>query len=265
MERALVLDPRNGQFALSLSWTYRRLRRYNEAKRVVDNFLAWQKDDLGFQLLRTEIQFEEKADLTPMKDFLSRHLPPAADRDLVLTYRLVVAYFARDYRTVEKVISEQGPWDKTHGFNTPREYMEGFCARALGERDRATAAFLRARERAAAPVATNPDDAKALMVLAKIDAKLGRKEQAMEEAERAVTLLPISVDTYDGPQLLVRLGQVYTEVGEIDRAVEVLQRAAALPAGLAYGILQLDAEFDPLRGDSRFQGIIVSVAPGQRR
>jgi serine/threonine protein kinase/Tfp pilus assembly protein PilF len=265
MERALVLDPRNGQFALSLSWTYRRLRRYDEAKRVVDNFLAWQKDDLGFQLLRTEIQFEEKADLTPMQEFLSRHLPPTADRDLVLTYRLVVTYFERDYRAVEKVISEQGPWDKTHGFNTPREYMEGFCARALGEPDRATAAFLRARERAAAPVATNPDDAKALMVLARIDAKLGRKEQAVEEAERAVTLLPISVDTYDGPQLLIRLGQVYTEVGDIDRAVEVLQRVAALPAGLAYGILQLDAEFDPLRGDSRFQGIIASIAPKQSR
>jgi hypothetical protein len=86
----------------------------------------------------------------------------------------------------------------------------------------------------------------------------------VDEAKQAVTLLPISVDTYDGPQLLVRLGQVYAEVGDIDRAVEVLQQAATIPAGLAYGILQLDPEFDPLRADSRFQAIIASTAPKQK-
>lgn len=105
-----------------------------------------------------------------------------------------------------------------------------------------------------------PDDAKALIVLAKIDAKLGRKEEAVREAERAVELLPVSMDAYDGPLMLVRLVHVYAEVGEMGRAIEVLQQAAALPGGPAYGILQLDAEFDPVRNDPRFQEIVTSVA-----
>jgi hypothetical protein len=41
-----------------------------------------------------------------------------------------------------------------------------------------------------------------------------------------------------------------------------LQQAAALPGGPAYGILQLDVEFDPLRNDPRFQKIVASLAPG---
>lgn len=261
MKRALALDPGNGQFTLSLSWTYRRLRRYDEAKAVVDNFLTWKRDALGFQLLRIEIDLEETGDLNRMRDLLARQLPPNADRDLVLTYRWMLAYFQRDYRALEKVLPEHGPWEMTHGFNTPREYLEGFCARALGEEDRANLAFSRARERAAAAAAARPDDAKALIILAKIDAKLGRKEEAVRAAERAVELLPVSADTYDGPQILVRLAQVYAEIGALDRAIEVLQQTAALPAGLSYGILQRDPEFDALRADPRFSEIVASLAP----
>jgi len=152
----------------------------------------------------------------------------------------------------------------THGFSTPQEYLQGVCARGLGEPDRAAAAFLRARDRAAVPVAAQPDDAKALIVLAKIDAKIGRKEEAVRAAEHAVELLPLSMDAYDGALMLVRLAHVYAEVGEVDRAIEVLQRTTALPGGPAYGLLQLDTEFDLLRGDPRFQKIVAALAPQKR-
>jgi tetratricopeptide (TPR) repeat protein len=200
-----------------------------------------------------------------MQELLARDLSASTDRNLIVTYRLMLAYFQRDYRAAENALSGQGMWEMTYGFSTPREYFEGLFARGLGEPDRATAAFLRARERAAASVTARPDDAKALIVLAKVDAKLGHKEEAVREAERAVELLPVSRDTYDGPLMLVRLAHVYAEVGETDRALEVLQQAAALPVGPAYGILQLDAEYDPLRDDPRFQKIVASLAPAQRR
>ena len=45
--------------------------------------------------------------------------------------------------------------------------------------------FMAARERAAAHVAKRPDDAKALMILAEIDARLGRKEDAVRAGEQA--------------------------------------------------------------------------------
>jgi tetratricopeptide (TPR) repeat protein len=264
-DRALVLDPRNGMFTLNQSWTYRMLRRYDDARRVIDNLLAWKTEDVAFQLIRAEVDLEEKADLTPLQEILSRELPASTDHNVIVTYRLMLASFQRDYRAAEKALAEHGPWEVTHGFSTPREYFEGLFARGRGEPARAATAFLRARERAAAPVTARPDDAKALIVLAKVDAKLGRKEEAVREAERAVELLPVSTDAFDGPLMLVRLANVYAEVGEMDRAIEVLQQAAALPGGPSYGILQIDAEFDPVRSDPRFQKIVASLAPTPRR
>jgi tetratricopeptide (TPR) repeat protein len=261
MGRALILDPRNGTFTLALSHTYRRLRRYDEARRVVESALAWKVEDIGFQFILAEIDVQEKGDLTRMRQILSRTLPAGADRNLLVIYRYLLAYLERDYRAAEKALSEYGPWEMSHGFNTPREYLEGTIARGLGESERATGLISRARELAAAPVAARTDDAKALIVLARIDARLGRKDEAVREAERAVELLPVSVDTFDGPEMLAFLLQVYAAVGETDRAVEVLQQAVALPGGPSYGFLQLDQDYDALRHDPRFQKIVESLAP----
>jgi tetratricopeptide (TPR) repeat protein len=251
----------HAQSVLELSF----LRRYHDAARVVDNLLAWKPDDLGFQLIRAEIDVEGKADLTRMREILARDLSGDADQNIVRTYRFILAYFQRDFGAAEKALAGYAMWDTTHGFSTPRAYMEGLVAWALGETEPATAAFQRARELAAVSVATRSDDAKALIVLAKIDAKLGRKEEAVREAEQAVALLPVSIDTYDGPLMLVRLAQVYAGVQEIDRALAILEEAAAIPAGAAYGYLQLDAEFDPLRNHPRFHRVLASLAPTQKR
>ena len=264
MERALVLDPRNGTFTLSLAQTYRRLRRYDDARRAVDKVLAWRGDDLGFRFIQAEIDLQETGDLSRLREILGSELPANADRNLLVIYRFMLPFLERNYRPADAALAEYGSWETTHGFNTPREYLEGMVARGLGETERARTAFERARERAAVPVASRPDDAKALMVLAQIDAKLGRKDEAVRAGERAVELLPVSIDAYDGPLLLARLVQIYAEIGERDRAIELLQQAVVLPGGPSHGFLQLDAEYDSLRDDARFQKIVASLAPAGR-
>lgn len=55
LERGLSLDPRNSNVALDLSWTYRHLVRYDDAKRVIDRVLTWNPDDMTFQFIRADI------------------------------------------------------------------------------------------------------------------------------------------------------------------------------------------------------------------
>lgn len=141
------------------------------------------------------------------------------------------------------------------------EYYEGVAAKGRGDAARAEDAFRRARETPVALVAARPGDAKALMILAKADAAIARKEEAVRGAERAVELMPVSADTFDGPVVLGRLAEVYAAVGETERALEVLQRATALPGGPSYGVLKLPEEFDPLRDDARFDAILAALAP----
>ena len=100
-----------------------------------------------------------------------------------------------------------------------------------------------------------------MMVLALIDAALGRKDEAAREGERAIELLPVTSDAVDGATLVGRLATVYAEIGDTDRAVEHLEKAAVLPHSLHYGDLKLDERFDPIRNDPRFEKIVASLAP----
>jgi len=134
----------------------------------------------------------------------------------------------------------------------------------LGDATKADVAFQAARERAAAVVRQRPDDPKALMALAQSDAELGRKEDAIREAERATQLLPVEKDWLNGTELLVSLAGIYAQIGEIDHALNLMEQMTHDPGGasyISYGSLKLDRVWDPLRGNPRFDKMVAALAP----
>jgi tetratricopeptide (TPR) repeat protein len=92
--------------------------------------------------------------------------------------------------------------------------------------------------------------------LAIVDAALGRKEQALREARRAVELRPISHDAVEGTIDARNLALVYCWIGEPDNAIEQLSLLVKQAGTLSYGELKLDPVWDPLRGDPRFERIV---------
>jgi hypothetical protein len=54
---------------------------------------------------------------------------------------------------------------------------------------------------------------------------------------------------------------VYAQVGDADRAFNLLERVTKIPFGVTYGSLKLQEVWDPLRGDPRFEKIVASLAP----
>jgi len=134
-------------------------------------------------------------------------------------------------------------------------------AEGLGDSAKAQASFMAARERAAANVDKRTDDGKALMILAEIDARLGRSEDALRQGERAVQLLPMSDDALDGLRILARYAGVCARAGETERALQILEEVVAKPSGPHYGELKLDERWDPLRKEPRFEKLLLSLAP----
>jgi hypothetical protein len=98
-------------------------------------------------------------------------------------------------------------------------------------------------------------------MLAFIYAALGRQGDALREGRRAVGLLPISKDAFDGPILATNLAAIYAQVGERDLALEQLARLIEVPNGPTPGTLRIEPEWDALRGDPRFDKIVASLAP----
>jgi serine/threonine-protein kinase len=263
IEQALQLDPRNIQFISELAGSnYYVLRRYPDAVNLLDLALQWKPADFGLAYLRAYLIMAWKADLQPWADVVSGQTAKAADLNDVITARLNLALKKRDYRAAEQILASPGGNEfDDDGFFTPREFNQAIVARGLGYQDKANAAFQNARDRAATAVGQRPHDAKALMSLAQIDAAMGRKQDAIQEGERAIELLPLEKDVLNGNQLRVKLTGIYSQVGESDRALGLLEDVVQKPDGSNYGSLKLDQVWDSLRNNPRFEKIVASLAP----
>ena len=142
-----------------------------------------------------------------------------------------------------------------------RAWFEAMIARAKGDSARAAEAFSHARAILEQRLAIKPEDARTIAVLAQVDAGLGRKELAIQEAQHAADLMPLSKDIYDGALVFEGLAQVYTWTNEPDRAIEPLQKLASMPSYVNYARTKLYPMWNPLHGDPRFQKIVNSLAP----
>ena len=61
------------------------------------------------------------------------------------------------------------------------------------------------------------------------------------------------------------LAIIYTWTGEKNLALEQLAAVIRRPGYLSYGRLKLHPEWDPLRDDPRFDEIVASLAPKEKR
>jgi serine/threonine-protein kinase len=110
-----------------------------------------------------------------------------------------------------------------------------------------------------------PDNSFSAFLLSRVYAGLSRKEEALEQAERAVRLLPSSRDALEGSVRETNLALVKAQVGEHDRAIAALQRLLTVPSGwlpaLTPALLRIDPSWDSLRDDPRFQELCQEKQP----
>src|SRR5437762_14073440 len=147
------------------------------------------------------------------------------------------------------------------GVQFSRAYLQGSVARMKGDAAAAHAALTVARGQQEEAVRAQPDYGPPLGVLGLIDAALGRKEEALREGRRALELAPMAKDSLDGVDVLYVYAVICAWTGERDLAIEQVETLAKIPAGPSYGEIRLGPNWDPLRGDPRFEKIVASLAP----
>ncbi len=261
-EQVLATDPRNISVVSDLAFTYSCVRRYRDSAKIIDSALVWKPLDFGLRYLRALVDVAWKADLGLWKALVISGAAKAANASDLADARFDLAIKERDYHTAEQVLAgHQVTQLNNDGFFVPKEWNEAIIARGLGDQAKANGKFLAARYRAEAGVRDRLQDGKSLVVLAEIDAALGRKEDALREGQHATELLPVTRDALIGAEIANRLAGIYTQVGMSNRALDDLEKASKLPGVVTYGSLKLDAVWDPLRGDPRFEKIVASLAP----
>ncbi len=135
----------------------------------------------------------------------------------------------------------------------PKAFLSAVAREALGDAAQARREYETALPLLQAEVDKSPGRATQLVVLARAYAGLGRKQDALREARRAVGLLPISKDAFDGPDVEIDRAAVEARVGETDAAIEHIRHLLSIPSQLSPALLRIDPTWAPLRHDSRFR------------
>jgi TolB-like protein/tRNA A-37 threonylcarbamoyl transferase component Bud32/Flp pilus assembly protein TadD len=265
MNQALELDPRDFSILQQISVTYEGLRRYKEMAATLDRALTIAPKDIPTRVRRAWVDLEWRADPKPLRaaiDTILAEDPSAAP--YVAEKRLALALRERDPAAAERAIAAM-PVDGGECYDDnipfPNSWCEGLAAHLRGDESAARAAFTNARKDLEQKVRDQPNYAAALCALGVVDAVLGNKEDAIREGEHAIKLLPVSKSAAEGALLMKNLAVIYAWTGEKDRAIEQLAETAQLFNDLSYGHLRLNPLWDPLRGDSRFEAIVTSLAP----
>jgi TolB-like protein/Tfp pilus assembly protein PilF len=261
--RALDLDPRNVFTLKQLANSYKSLHQYPEELQTLGRVLSIEPSAITSRLRRAEIALDWRADIKPYQEEMVALVgedPDAASDIVSPDYALCERSSAAAARLLKNYPSA-GAMVNNIGVNSPHSYWDGVVARWQGDAAKSSAAFLAARQEVQAILNSKPDFAAALSLLGMIDAGLGRREDAVREGRRACELLPISKDAITGPALAVNLAQIYAWTGQKDLAIEQIAAIERRPNELSYGLLKLHPYWDSLRGDPRFEKIVMSLAP----
>jgi TolB-like protein len=260
---AVALDPRNPNAYNLLADTYNLQRRHDLGAQVYQRVLAaGERTPIVFYRWASAV-FNGTSDSKALREVLAKN----PDMDVgggQTSVRVMFALIDHDFAEAERVLAASPREDFQeidYSFYYPKAWFEAMIARAKGDSARANAAFSAARTILEQRLAVKPEDARTIVVLAQVDAGLGHKELAIQEAQHAVDLMPVSKDIYDGALVLEGLAQVYTWTNEPDRAIELLQKLVTMPDYVNYARLKLHPIWNPLRGDPRFEKIVNSLAP----
>jgi tetratricopeptide (TPR) repeat protein len=264
LEHAVDLDPRNIFTLLAIADSYRDLRRYAEAAMTYDRVLGITPDAVKAKAARALVELEWKANTRPLRQLIDslKTASPTGLADIADSW-LLCSLAERDATAAKDALAASGENAPLNNdvFRFNRPFVEGIIARMTNDDEKARSSFTDARGEQEKLVEAQPDFGPPLIVLSLIDAALGRKEEALREARRAVELLPVEKDSIKGALMIEYSAIIAAWVGDKELACERLAAAVRYPSPLSYGDLNLLPFWDQLRGEACFENIVASLAP----
>jgi tetratricopeptide (TPR) repeat protein len=248
-QRAAQLDPRNIGILLTLVDTIQTVRRYDEARAVIDRVLEMSPgNEAALSAKATSLQGQGR--LKEAAEVLAK--APANSKDEGVTVlRALQLYYERRFDEAIAQIQQNTPEEVA---NDPRTMtLLGYCQKFADKDNDARATFTRA----AGAMKPTPDsvvvvDARQLpCYLAWVYAGLGEKEKALEQARHAIS--DYESDALVKPFAEASLAIVQAQLGDIDSAISALPHLLEVPNGETCSDLQFNPLWDPLRKDPRFQ------------
>lgn len=260
-ERATELDPTNWNMFDALGNAYLAMHMYSAAEHAKKR--AFELVDTKLPLARWEEEeswgwayFYLTGSFEKIDDILSRPPPERAiDPDgLAVQIRFFDRMIEGRYAEAEQAITAFPAtiFDIWSGARVTKSFLLGIAAMAQDDMAKARPLFEAEARFAEQELHEMPDSPTRQAQLGLVYAYLGRKTEAIAAGKRAVELMPLSKDAYEGTAFLNSLAEIYARTGEPDKSIALIEQLLRIPNGMA----QLELQFwnwDPLRDDPRFQ------------
>jgi len=262
------LDPRNIDLLLDAAWTYSWLRQFPGALRLYDRGLGIMPNDLNVVafkagIYQAEDNLQEAAKLLSeinwqipsLKAFIIKVTQLRLERNHGEAIRLLQARQTQFHFTseIDKAVNE---------------LVLAWTQRLAGDTTSAKATAEQARNMLEQLCKNQPDNSTLAGLLALANAVLGEKNSALNEIQRAITLLPSAKDAVDGPGVQECLALIQVTFGENSSAISTLTQLLQTPySSWLYGtpvtpaLLRLDPFWDTLRSDPAFQKLCEEKQP----
>jgi TolB-like protein/Tfp pilus assembly protein PilF len=268
-ERGLALNPRNTALLTEVAFTYAALRQFPRAEKLYDRALDILPNEVSIMALKASI-YQAEGNLQEAAKLLAQ-VNSETNSDVAVRIRLTQWRLERNHTEATQWV--QGRQDRLRLFSGidkgSKQLGNALVHRVAGDSAQAKAFAEQARNTIEPLRKEQPDNAFVAAALAVAHAMLDEKESALNEAQRAITLLPSTKDRLAGPAFDENMALVEMIVGENSRAIATLTRLLERPYGgwlyspapITPALLRLDPLWDPLRADPAFRKLYEEKQP----
>jgi TolB-like protein/Tfp pilus assembly protein PilF len=263
--RAAALDPQDASVIRGAGDTAIAMRRYPEALKQFDRSLAIQPGYWSALCDAALVHILSNGQIDKANKALAE-IPAHVDPQGRVRYlRFKVAMWSRDFSKAIAALESAPDWIRNYPGRRPvaTSVLRGHAFEASGEIQAARAAYERAIPLLEEKINSGAGESSIHASLGQAYAGLGRKAEAVREGLKAVELLPVSADAFEGPVYLEQLAEIEARVGNTDEALSLIRQLLDMPAGyvMSPALLKLNPAWDPIRSDPRFQKLSQEKQP----